>query len=67
MNLKFYLYNFFFQHNKKKPKNIKKMIIKGLKVYENLKELECMIKYLEKLLSIWSYDEEVFKCHLGVG
>lgn len=49
-----------------KSKNIKKTIIKGLKVYENLKELECMTKYLEKLLTIWNYNEEIFKCNSEV-
>jgi focal adhesion kinase 1 len=49
-----------------KSKNIKKMIIKGLKVHENLNEIECMLKYLEKLYSLWKYNEEIFNCHLGV-
>lgn len=49
-----------------KAKNLKKMIIKGLKVYENLNETECMLKYLEKLINLWKYQEETYKCHLGV-
>ena len=49
-----------------KTKNIKKMIIKGLKVHENLNEIECMLKYLEKLQLIWKYNEETYKCFLGV-
>ena len=42
------------------------MIIKGLKVHENLNEIECMLKYLEKLQLIWKYNEETYKCFLGV-
>ena len=49
-----------------KAKNLKKMIIKGLKAYENWNEVDCMLKYLEKLSSIWKYFEESYKCHLGV-
>jgi hypothetical protein len=41
------------------------MIIKGIKVYENLNEAECMLKYLEKLKYLWKYNEESFKCFLG--
>jgi len=49
-----------------KSKNIKKMIIKGLKAHENLNEMECMLKYLEKLLLLWKYNEETYNCTLGV-
>lgn len=42
------------------------MIIKGLKVHESLNEIECMLKYLEKLLSLWKFNEETYNCHLGV-
>ncbi|CAF0736648.1 unnamed protein product [Brachionus calyciflorus] len=48
-----------------KAKNLKKMIIKGLKTYENWNEADCMIKFLEKLTSIWKYAEESYQCHLG--
>lgn len=48
-----------------KSKNIKKMIIKGLKVHESLNEIECMLKYLEKLHTLWKFNEENFNCHLG--
>jgi hypothetical protein len=49
-----------------KAKNIKKMIIKGVKVFENLNEIDCMMKYFEKLYNVWKFDEESFECHLGV-
>ncbi len=42
------------------------MIIKGLKAHENLNEMECMLKYLEKLLLLWKYNEETYNCTLGV-
>ena len=42
------------------------MIIKGMKIYENLNEIDCMLKYLDKLYSLWKYNEETYKCHLGV-
>ncbi len=42
------------------------MIIKGLKVHESLNEIECMLKYLEKLHTLWKFNEENFNCHLGV-
>jgi hypothetical protein len=37
-----------------------------MKAYENLNEIDCMLKYLDILLSIWPYNEEQYKCHLGV-
>lgn len=49
-----------------KSKNIKKMIIKGLKVHESLNEIECMLKYLEKLQILWKFNEEIYNCHIGV-
>jgi focal adhesion kinase 1 len=48
-----------------KSKNIKKMIIKGMKIYDSLNEIDCMLKYLDKLLSVWKYNEETYECHLG--
>ncbi len=42
------------------------MIIKGMKTYEHLNEIDCMLKYLDILLTIWPYNEEQYKCHLGV-
>ena len=42
------------------------MIIKGMKLYENLNEMDCMLQYLTNLLNIWKYNEETYKCHLGV-
>jgi hypothetical protein len=42
------------------------MIIKGMKIYENLNEIDCMLKYLDKLYNLWKYNEETYKCHLGV-
>ena len=37
-----------------------------MKIYENLNEIDCMLKYLDKLYSLWKYNEETYKCHLGV-
>ncbi len=48
-----------------KPKNLKKMIVKGMKPFENLNESDCMLRYLEKLSCLWKYNEETYKCHLG--
>ena len=42
------------------------MIIKGLKVHESLNEIECMLKYLEKLQILWKFNEEIYNCHIGV-
>ena len=50
-----------------KSKNIKKSIVKGIKEFENYNEEDCMLLYLDKLKSIWRYDEEIYDCHLGVG
>jgi focal adhesion kinase 1 len=49
-----------------KAKNLKKTIIKGLKTFENLNEAECMHKYLEKLITIWKFNDESYRCHLEV-
>jgi focal adhesion kinase 1 len=48
-----------------KAKNLKKMIIKGLKTYENLNESDCMFKFLEKVLQLWKYNEESYHCILN--
>lgn len=40
--------------------------MKGIKDFENYNEEDCMLLYLEKLKSIWKYDEEIYECHLGV-
>ena len=37
-----------------------------MKSYENLNEIDCMLNYLAKLLEVWKYNEETYKCHLGV-
>ncbi len=47
-------------------KTIKKLIIKGLKDYENHNEEDCMLIFLEKLKALWKYNTEIYACHLGV-
>ena len=37
-----------------------------MKVHENLNEVECMLKYLEKLKVLWKFNEETYNCNLGV-
>ena len=58
--------NKFFFLNSFKSKNIKKSIVKGIKEFENYNEEDCMLLFLDKLKSIWRYDEEIYECHLGV-
>jgi focal adhesion kinase 1 len=50
-----------------KTKSIKKLIIKGIKEYENHNEEDCMLIFLEKLKTLWKYNTETYECHLGVG
>jgi hypothetical protein len=45
-----------------KAKTVRKMIVKGLKSYENLSESDCMLMFLEKILEIWKYNEEAYTC-----
>jgi hypothetical protein len=49
-----------------KTKNIKKLIVKGMKEYDSYNEEDCMLLYLEKLKNIWRFDEEIYECQLGV-
>ena len=49
-----------------KSKNIKKLIVKGMKEYDSYNEEDCMLLYLEKLKNIWRFDEEIYECQLGV-
>jgi focal adhesion kinase 1 len=58
----------FFPHivMQQKPKALKKLIVKGLKSLEGLNETECMLRFMEKLLDIWKYNQEVFTCVLDV-
>ena len=49
-----------------KPKALRKLIQQHFKKYAGLTERECMCKFFEILKSIYRFDQERFKCALGV-
>ena len=49
-----------------KPKAIRKMIQQHFKKYANYQERECMFKFFEILKTIYKFDQERFRCALGV-
>ena len=49
-----------------KPKTIRKMIQQHFKKFSNLSDFECRFKFLEILKSVYRYDQERFRCALGV-
>ena len=65
-------FNFYFQsvlsasHIKQKPKVLRKAIQSGFKKYSQLTDRECCFKFLEILKSVYRFDQERFRCALGV-
>lgn len=49
-----------------KPKTLRKAIQQHFKKYGNLSESECCFKYFELLSKVRKYDQEAFRCSLGV-
>lgn len=49
-----------------KPKTLRKLIQQHFKKYAALGEVECMFKFFEVLKSIYRFDQERFRCGLGV-
>lgn len=52
--------------NSVKMKTLRKMIQQYFKKYGSLTEVECYFKYFELLAKVRKYDQEQFKCSLGV-
>jgi hypothetical protein len=48
-----------------KPKQLKKLVVKGLKSHQGLSEAECMLRFLDRVLPIWRYNEESYACNVG--
>lgn len=53
-------------HIKQKPKVLRKAIQSGFKKYGQLTDRECCFKFLEILKSVYRFDQERFRCALGV-
>ena len=53
-------------HIKQKPKILRKSIQAGFKKYSQLTDRECCFKFLEILKSVYRFDQERFRCALGV-
>lgn len=49
-----------------KPKAIRKLIHQHFKKFAGLAERECMFKFLDILKTIYKFDQEHFRCALGV-
>lgn len=49
-----------------KPKNLRKMIQQQYKKILQTPEKECVIQFLNLVWSFYKYDEEQFKCSIGV-
>ena len=49
-----------------KMKTLRKMIQQNFKKYGSLSEIECFFKYFELLAKVRKYDQEQFRCSLGV-
>ena len=50
-----------------KPKALRKLVQQNFRKYGTLSESECCFKYLDILVKVRKYDQESFKCSLGVG
>ncbi|CAH1775355.1 unnamed protein product [Owenia fusiformis] len=50
-----------------KSKTLRKQVQQSFKQYAPLNQDECVLKFLEILLTQWKYRQENFKCALGVG
>ena len=53
-------------HIKQKPKILRKAIQASFKKYGLLTDRECCFKFLEILKSVYRFDQERFRCALGV-
>ena len=53
-------------HIKQKPKILRKAIQAAFKKYGQLTDRECCFKFLEILKSVYRFDQERFRCALGV-
>jgi len=49
-----------------KPKNLRKMIQQQYKKVSQTSEKECVLQFLNLVWSFYKYDEEQFKCSIGV-
>lgn len=49
-----------------KPKTIRKLIQHHFKKHSGLSERECMFKFFELLKTVYRFDQERFRCSLGV-
>jgi focal adhesion kinase 1 len=49
-----------------KQKNLRKMIQSNFKKFVNLSDKDCMIQFLEVVKSVIRFDQERFRCALGV-
>ena len=52
--------------NTTKPKPLRKLIQQNFKKYAVLGDLECMFKFFEILKSVYRFDQERYRCALGV-
>ena len=52
--------------NTTKPKLLRKLIQQHFKKYAVLGDLECMFKFFEILKSVYRFDQERYRCALGV-
>ena len=52
--------------NTTKPKLLRKLIQQHFKKYADLQDLECMFKFFEILKSVYRFDQERYRCALGV-
>ncbi len=48
------------------PKQLRKLIQHTFKQYAPLSEEECVFQFFEVLAQVWRFDQERFKCALGV-
>ena len=49
-----------------KPKLLRKLIQQHFKKYASLQDLDCMFKFFEILKSVYRFDQERYRCALGV-
>lgn len=54
------------ESTKTKPKNLRKMIQQQYKKVSQMSEKECVLQFLNIVWSFYKYDEEQFKCSIGV-
>jgi focal adhesion kinase 1 len=47
-------------------KHLRKLVQHTFKSYATLSEEECVFKFFETLATVWRFDQELFKCALGV-